>query len=383
MTKKLVLFVNDFLSVLANKGELIERLYNPGNLFEEVHIVLTNNDKPDADYIRKTVGEAKLYIHRLPPPSFKYSFGWQPVFLYEWVNHAVALTKTIQPDLIRCQGFNVHTYLSGKVREATKIPAVVSLHGNPDVDYLRLCKTFRERYYVNRWKKLAESQLHSFDHVIAVYSPIQSYLEQKGISKYSIIYNIVGLGAQIKTDYSHQGPLKCISIGRQTIGQKDPRDIIRAISNLRDVNLYLVGGGDLHINLKDLVSELHLEDRVFLIPSLSNEEIMNTLKDYDVYIYNSINFEISKTVMEAALVGLPIIHNSRVPCLSNELEQLKILKVENSMDGYQMGIQLLLENQTLRKEMGQQSREIARNLWKPEIIEEKIVALYKSLLCRN
>ncbi len=380
MVKKLLLFINDFLSVLAKKGELTERLYNPGNLFDEVHIILTNNDNPQISDIQKTVGSANLFIHKLPPPSFKYSFGWQPIFLINWVNQAKKITQSIQPDLIRCQGFNIHSFLAAKVKETQKIPAVISLHGNPDVDYLRLCTTYQQKFYVNRWKKLAESQLQKFDHVIAVYSPIESYLDQKGITNYSVIYNVVGRGAQQKEDYSLQGTLKCISIGRQSVDQKDPRNIIRAIANLSDVTLYLVGNGDLHDSIVQLIDELDLRDRVFLIPNLSNEIVMDTLKDYDVYVYNSINYEISKTVMEAALIGLPIVHNIRSPYLSNELEKLDILKVQNSAQGYQTGIQSLLKDQTLRERMGQQSREVAMSLWKPEISEKQIINLYNNLL---
>jgi glycosyltransferase involved in cell wall biosynthesis len=377
---KHIVFANDYLSTLARKGELIEGLYNPGNLFDEVHIVLTNTDGVDSSEIQKTVGTARLFIHNLPPPSFRLSLGWQPIFLINWVRRAIALTKSIQPDLIRCQGFNIHTFLAGKVSKATKTPSIVSLHGNPDVDYLRLSRNIQERFYITRWKNLAESQIKNFSHVIAVYSPIQPYLEQKGVTAYSIIHNLVGLGALVKTDYSLQGPLKLICIGRQTIHQKDQRDIVRAVAALENVHLYLIGNGDLHADLRDIVNNMKLQERVFLIPDQPNEIIMNTLKNYDVYIYNSINFEISKTVMEAALVGLPIIHNTRVPSLSSELEQIKVLKVDNSVTGYQDGIKILQDNQILRQEMGLLSREIATNLWNPEITEARIVSLYKSLI---
>lgn len=366
--------------MLAKKGELTERLYNPGNLFDEVHIILTNNDNPQICDIQKTVGPANLFFYNVPPPSFRNSLGWQPIFLNNWVNRVIKITQSIQPDLIKCQGFNIHSFLAGRVKDTLKIPAVISLHGNPDVDYLRLCTTIQQKFYVNRWKELAESQLKKFDHIIAVYSPIESYLHLRSINNYSVIYNVVGRDAQQKTDYSLQGKLKCISIGRQSVDQKDPRNIIRAIANLPEASLYLVGNGDLHESIIQLINDLNLSGRVFLIPNLSNEVVMDTLKDYDVYVYNSINFEISKTVMEAALVGLPIIHNTRIPCLSNELEQLNILKVPNSAQGYQTGIQSLLSDQILRERMGQQSREVAMRLWKPEISEKQIVDLYKNLL---
>jgi glycosyltransferase involved in cell wall biosynthesis len=380
MKKKLIVFINDSLTILADKGELIENLYNPGDLFEEVHFFITNDDKPDLSQIKKTVGTADLYLHNLPPPSFKRSLGWQPIFLRRWVKDAIDLTRLINPDLIRCQGFNIHTYLAGEVKEASNIPSIVSLHGNPDVDYLRLAKNKMEKFYISRWKKLAESKLTSFDHVIAVYSPVLSYLEQKKVRHCSVIYNIVGINAIPKIDYTLYDRVKCVTVGRQNFDQKDQRDIIRAVAQLENVQLDLFGSGDLHDELDDLVKELNIEDRVFFDSGRSNEELMRTLKDYDIYIYNSINYEISKTVMEAALIGLPIIHNLRKPALSSELDQDYFYLVENSVDGYLNGIKDLSTNQSLREKIGHRAREAALQQWSPEMIENKIVALYTSLL---
>lgn len=380
MKRKLIVCINDNLSVLADKGELIENLYNPGNLFEEVHLFITNNDKPDLSQLIKTAGTADLFLHNLPPPSFKRSLGWQPIFLQRWIKSAIDLARSINPDLIRCQGFNIHAYLAGEVKEALKIPAVVSLHGNPDVDYLRLAKNSFENFYISRWKKLAESKLLSFDHVIAVYSPILSYLEEKKVRNCSVIYNIVGIGAIPKTDYRLHERVKCVTVGRQSLDQKDQRDIIRGVAQIENVYLDLFGTGNLHDELDNLVQELNIKDRILFDSGISNDELMSKLKDYDIYIYNSINYEISKTVMEAALVGLPIIHNLRKPALSSELDQDYFYLVENSAEGYLAGIKDLIANQSLREKLGKQAREAALKQWSPKMIENKIVALYTSLI---
>ena len=45
--RALMVIVPDRLSELAEKGEVTRRYYNPGDLFDEVDLVLVNDDRPD------------------------------------------------------------------------------------------------------------------------------------------------------------------------------------------------------------------------------------------------------------------------------------------------------------------------------------------------
>ena len=62
----LLVIIPDALSGLVNKGEITPRYYNPGNLFDEVHILMTNDDQVKPEDMQRTVGEARLYLHNLP-----------------------------------------------------------------------------------------------------------------------------------------------------------------------------------------------------------------------------------------------------------------------------------------------------------------------------
>jgi len=68
MTKKLLVIIPDRLSALIEKGEVVTRYYNPGNLFDEVHIMMTNDDKPDPKLVQPMIGKAKLFLHNISPP---------------------------------------------------------------------------------------------------------------------------------------------------------------------------------------------------------------------------------------------------------------------------------------------------------------------------
>ena len=60
MNKVLLVIISDALSDLVKKGEITERYYNPGNLFDEVHILMTVTDKVKIEDVQKTAGTAKL-----------------------------------------------------------------------------------------------------------------------------------------------------------------------------------------------------------------------------------------------------------------------------------------------------------------------------------
>lgn len=89
---RLTVIIPDRLSALVEKGEVVARYYNPGNLFGEVHIVMTNDDRPEPALIQRMVGGAKLVLHNLPPP---------PRTPRPWTLTGNALVRLIKDDRLR------------------------------------------------------------------------------------------------------------------------------------------------------------------------------------------------------------------------------------------------------------------------------------------
>src|SRR4029077_18488300 len=106
--------------------------------------------------------------------------------------------------------------------------------------------------------------------------------------------------------------IKIVCVGRQQSLQKDPTPIVEAVAELPNVSLLLIGSGDLHESLRSLVERLHIADRVTFATAVPNNKILEILPSFDFYVYSSINYEISKTCIEAALAGLPVIINDRM-----------------------------------------------------------------------
>lgn len=384
MTKKILIISADYISSWVKKGEVVPRYYNPGNLFDEVHIMMTNDDKPDPELVQPMVGDAKLFLYNHPEPPYflKRTLGWRPWLMGKWAQSVINLSKKIQPDLIRCYGLHLNTFLGVTIKESLGVACITSLHGNPDVDYLRgrLARTWKDKVLGLLQEKLEKYCLKRLDHTIAVYSPIESYLKSNCVKNYSVIHNVVGINAERKKNYEIDNPLKLLCVGRQTILQKDPTSIIYAVSSLENVHLTLVGRGDLHEYLQKLVDKLGCRHRVTFIKNMDNSEVLQMMCQSDIYVYHSINYEISKTCIEAALVGLPIILNNRNNSPAKEICDAGFYLVDDNPESYNKAILDLCNDHQKRMQIAKKSSMYAREHWAPDVTELKLFNLHKQYL---
>ena len=120
-SKKLMVIISDRLTSIINKGEITERYYNPGNYFEEVHIVLLNDDNPDINILKPTVGDARLKIYNLKKPNIFLSLFYNTFFIKSYVSKAFVLVKDINPLIIRTHNNFLEGYLAHRIKLKFKI----------------------------------------------------------------------------------------------------------------------------------------------------------------------------------------------------------------------------------------------------------------------
>lgn len=384
-----MVIIPDLLSEIIRKGEVIDRYYNPGELFREVHLVLTNADKPDWGPVQKMVGGATLYLHNIPLPSFRRTLGWHPWFLGHWARTAVDLARRVCPQVIRCYGVQLNVFLASEIKREVGTPLVVSVHCTPDFDRkntVPICGSARlKQIWMQRMDAFHERRgIRHMDVNIAVYASIQHYFERYGASLSSIrlIYNSVNQNILKKERYESDGPFKLITVGNQVPNFKSQVNIVKAVGMLENVRLFVYGNGVLHDELVRLGRSLKLGDRITFETSISNDVLARTLKDHDAYIYNCLIPGISKSVIEAQLAGLPVIHNRR-PFAEPDSEvegQAHVLLVEDQPEDYAAAIAKLMQNQGLRENLGNAGHAFARTRFDPEQLELAVIQIYRELI---
>ena len=377
--QRLMVFILDRLSDLLDKGEMTDRYYNPGDLFSEVHMVLCNDDKPDLEKLQKAVGNAKLVIHNFtfPRKLFLKSFGYNGFFVKKIKNDILNLTKEIAPQLIRCHGAHLHTYLCKVIKTSMGVPYVVSMHINPDEDIFN-----RERHPLRRiqnWflrRKIIQG-LAGANLCLPVYSPIADFLDKNSLTNYKICYNVLNPShIRPKGDYTLGDVVKIVSVGRQII-EKDCSEIIRAVAAMPNVEYTLFGNGPMHEPMKALARDLNVSDRIHFIPAMPNDELCAIMADFDIFATHTEYWEISKSVLEALLTGMPVLLNERQGEPVKELTSDICLHVDNGASAYQSTLEKLIKDNDFRENLGRSALRIANEKWHPDNTEAVFVDIYK------
>jgi glycosyltransferase involved in cell wall biosynthesis len=379
--RRLLVVIPDRVTEILAKGEFSPRYYNPGNYFDDVHLVLMNDDRPDPAALQPIVGTAQVTLHNFAPASFEETWFRVPR-LREWAADAVGIARSIQPHLIRAYGHYTSTFAAAEMKRALGVPLLVSLHGNPDVDYYRgrLGRTWRQKFEGWMSRPYEVASLRAADMVLPVYSPIVPFLKSIGVTRYEVVYNAVGHGLEPRQSYPPKSQWRALCVGRQTRDQKNPASIIEALAELPEVELDLVGDGELHAGLQELARARGVEARVRFHRTMQNAGVLELMRQADLFVYQSDNYEISKGTMEASLAGLPVVLNRRRGGLADEVREGPYLVVDDTAAAYRDAIRKLIGDASLRADLGRRAAAYALQRWHPDRMEARIVDISRALI---
>lgn len=381
MKKTLLVIIPDRLSVLIEKGEVVPRYYNPGNLFEEVHIMMTNDDMPDPKLVQPMVGNAELFLYNINQPEyfFRKTLGWQFILIQAWMNEVLDQVRKIQPQLVRTHNNFLEGYIAAQIKEKFSIPYVTSLHGVWDADGLTTLKSRIHRFFR---KKIEKITLRNADAVICVYSAILDYAKRHGARNSVLIQNFVG-GDYImpKISWNLSDPIKLITVNRQ-LPEKNPENILRALKLLPYACDYtIIGDGILHNHLKEIAKDLDSNKTIHFTKSLPNSEVCALYCQSDFMISNCHYKGISKTIIEAGLSGLPIIINQYNDGYKlDEYQGGWIKECDDTPEGYARALDELIKDNQEREILGKKALLVTEKEFSPKTLERKIVDIYKSIL---
>ena len=379
---RLMVIIPHSLSGLVKKGEVIDRYYNPGNLFRQVHLVLANDDKPDVSFMRRMVGDAELHIHNVPtgPRFFLRTLAWRPFLVRRWAAKVSQVAAQVRPQLIRCHGAFYNAFAASEIKRRLGIPYVVSLHTNPDQS---LGLSWPNRIQWRFLDGIARKALRDADLVMPVYEGIRPYVERLGAPRVDVAYNVVNPSAIVeKARYAIGENVRIVSVGRLVEG-KSPERIIRAVAGLPTTTLKIIGDGPLHDHLQALTRREGVADRVEIIRSLPNDRLCRLLADCDVFAVCIEKWGISKVVLEAFLTGLPVIINRPDSMYVPEITSQIALLVDNTSEGYRAGLEKLILDGGLREFLGRAGQRRARENWDPTVTEANYVRIYREILAAS
>ena len=384
MNDRLLVVVSEYVSEWIEKGEVVDRYYNPGDRFDEVHLLLTNDDDLRPEDVQRLVGSARAYVHHLPMDRrlFARTAGWRPRLLRAWAQGAVEIAREVRPSLVRCYGANINGACALEIRRVLGIPFVVSLHTLPDDPAGPSVPWFWARLEAEAIRAVRRRTLKEADLVIAVYASLVPYLERVGARRIEVVHNALNVQqSQIKRDYDLHDPVRVLCVGRQIVG-KDPRVLIEAIAGIPGIHLTLVGDGALRQDVENLVTHLAVRDRVEVVPVMTNDELEASLADYDLFVARNDYRGVPKAVLEPLLAGLPVIVN-RPSGVVPELNSHTCVLVDPTPAAFRSAIERIMARDDEREALGRCAQVWAWDSLSPERVESRVVTLYGELIAES
>lgn len=256
------------------------------------------------------LGRAERLNSMLKPGYFY--FYWKA---RKWIREALArgerfdLAHQPVPVALRypspLAGFDI-PYIIGPVGGSLDSPPAFRQEEDTTAWYVQLRRLDRLRL---RFDPLLRRTFDRASCVIGIAPYVRDVLKQLTIRRFEVMSDtgIEKLPAPIDRS-ARRGPVRLLFVGR-LIRTKGARDAIRAMSLLRDLPLVLdiVGEGSDRAACEELVSQLHLNDRVFFHGRIPRAAVDDFYAAADIFVFPSYREPGGTVIFEAMGFGLPLI----------------------------------------------------------------------------
>lgn len=367
---KLVAFPNDPISAYLAKGEIKENYFNPGGMFDQVHLItLAKEDAPPKE-VRSLAGEAELFIHPIGRPG--------PLTLPFFLDPVTKLVKAIGPDLIRAHNPWAGGTMAAYAGKRLGIPALVYLHIEND-ERRRFDRSLKFRLV----KPLERYSLKNATVAVCVSDFLEGYARRYGARRTATVYNKVYTAqfARPAPEGFHD-PARILWVGRLD-PQKAPEVVIQALAALppeKRAELTLIGKGSLEPSLRRLVAGLGLEDRVRFIGAVDHAGIQEHYHRADILALATRYEGFCIPILEAMAAGLPVLA-SDTPPLGEILGGTGMI-VDNTPEAFAQVLEGWISDPGPALALGREAARRAREL-DGEVMEAREVELYRELLGRG
>jgi len=141
---------------------------------------------------------------------------------------------------------------------------------------------------------------------------------------------------------------------------KNQKFLIKVAKEIKrdDFYILIVGDGDEYENLKKEIEKEKLEDRVRLLGFIPSDEIPYYLKSSDIFLYPSLKEGFGIVVLEAMIVGLPVVIFKEI-----YIEEFgNNILVANNEEEFVSYARRLVESRSFREELGSKLKQDALKL---------------------
>lgn len=179
--------------------------------------------------------------------------------------------------------------------------------------------------------------------------------------------------------------VKLLFVGR-LVYYKGIEILIKAMTDVKNAELFVIGSGELDERLKAMVSELKIDDKIHFMGRVDTETLLAAFSDCDVFILPSVSRAecFGLVQLEAMVYGKPVINTAlptAVPEVSLDGETGITVPPEDEI-ALAGAIQALVDDKETRLKYGENAK-IRCKKFSLENMESSLVSSYETLLRQN
>jgi len=192
--------------------------------------------------------------------------------------------------------------------------------------------------------------------------------------------------AETAAESVNEADLRIITVGR-LVPEKDITLAVQAVSLLRDrrpdlrCRFDIVGQGPLEGEISRQIEQLALSDRVFLRGYMTRPQVLEALRQADVFLSSSVAEGLGLALLEAQAVGLPVVAPDvqGIP-YAVDPGQSALLVPSGDAGAMAEALDRLAADPDLRKEMGQRGRRFVRTHYDIRKLNRALVDVYRQVI---
>lgn len=263
------------------------------------------------------------------------------------------------------------------VNEKFKVPHIVTVHGQDFQNTINRNEKCRKALF---------KVMNKVDSIITVSNKLKNVVKNEDFYKKIVVINN-GICKEFIEDTSHKNHenqnIKILSVSNL----KKTKGIqlnIKAINNLKNkypnIQYDIIGKGEYEPELKNLVEKLHLQKHVNFLGKIEHEDVINFMKDYDIFSLPSYSEGFGMVYIEAMSQGV-----ASIGVKGEGIEDVIVqgyngfLVDRENVDSLESTLETLIKDIKLRNDIGLKGKETVINNFTWDCNAKKVIQLYNKL----
>lgn len=329
-------------------------------------------------------------VYRYPSMKAPIKIDFSLVIPYS--SHIDKIIDDLDIDIIHAQ----HPNLLGKVASkwATKkdVPLVFTWHSLYD-RYAHYTPLISEKLSGQWAMKNAAGFAEDCDWVIVPTASIMNIIHDAGVEHNRISAISSGVdekfftdfdGKKIRDKYNITDDKVVLGTVSRLTEEKNVIFLTEAVAEILQKNkntVFLCGGeGDLQDEMEEIFKDKNVSEQVIFTGKVAREDVKHYLDANDIFVYASTSETQGTIVTENMYVGKSIVaigENGVGDLIENGINGISVSEEKNV---FVDGVQNLIDDETLRKEIGKNAQRIAREKYTTTVCTKNLLDIYQKAI---